>query len=197
MIKISKHPKGVRCNRHFVETNQEWRSSKSAARTEIAYIDKLTQIQNIQETHAHTHTHTKPSAIKIIHIDNMAKHTEKHVGKLCCFESHICKLDRNHMYKSRIGNTLRISHIHTKVTLKNTDTTDLFLVFFSNRSFDTFFIQNINTKPLNENIEAAPGTPCFPGKCTSKTKGYPKQLFSWNKLWILWGGFEICEINCN
>ena len=36
MIKISKQPKGVRCNRHFVETNQEWRSSKSAARTEIA-----------------------------------------------------------------------------------------------------------------------------------------------------------------
>ena len=107
-------------------------------------IDKLTQIQNIQETHAHT----KPSAIKIIHIDNMAKHTEKHVGTLCCFESHICKLERNHMYKSRIGNTLRI---------------------FSNRSFDTFFIQKINTKALNENIEAAPGTPCFPGKCTSKT----------------------------
>ena len=100
-------------------------------------IDKLTQIQNIQETHAHT----KPSAIKIIRIDNMAKHTEKHVGKLCCFESRICKLDRNHMCKSRIGNTLRISHTHTKVTLKNADTnnnklshrkirTYIFCVFF-------------------------------------------------------------------
>ena len=133
------------------------------------------QIDTNSKYSRNTRTHTKPSAIKIIHIDNMAKHTEKHVGKLCCFESHICKLDRNHMYKSRIGNILRISHIHTKVTLENTD---LFFVFFSNRSFDTFFIQKINTKPLNENIEAAPGTPCFPGKCTSKTKGYPKQLFS-------------------
>ena len=47
--------------------------------------------------------------IKIIHIDNMAKHTEKkHVGKLCCFESHICKLDRQHITNQ--FDTLRISH---------------------------------------------------------------------------------------
>lgn len=71
-----------------------------------------------KNTQAHTHTHLKTSAIMIIHIDNIAKRTEKHVGEMTLFRitthTHIDKSDRSHMYKSRISNMSRTSHTHTQ-----------------------------------------------------------------------------------
>lgn len=70
------------------ETNKEWKSSLSTAHTHTQIAsNKLIQFEHIEEKHTstHTHTHLKTSAIMIIHIDNIAKRTEKRVGEMTLF----------------------------------------------------------------------------------------------------------------